>query len=305
MLRNYTKIGDDSPYILKQDKEVQGVRRGGDEVEMFIEAPRFLIFCVHGKGANAGYIRCLQRTLHCVSQQRLANALALPAAINGKPREQHDGHGMLCQAFLQALGSVLQCHMAYGQRVITDNDFTHDPHVSLRGACLLVLPGIAQKISVQLFAATIKSFDWMVTSQFFDAPDFAHWRVPASKKPGSFIRRSKRGRGRGGASSAAKNAFHCAAFSPKVRRSARASSARASALSRTNSLTERLEAAAAALNAVLALRVNRRSSFSLRRERGGMIPPALLRLSGLPDNVKTAGLCVLLCLWSAQIDYAE
>ncbi len=119
----------------------------------------------------------------------------------------------------------------------------------------------------------------MVTPQFFDAPDFAHWRVPASKKPGSFIRRSKRGRGRGGASSAARKAFHCAVFSPKVRRSARASSARANALSRTNSLTERLEAAAAARNAVLALRVSRRSSFSVRRERDGMATPSFSRLS--------------------------
>src|SRR5208282_4228727 len=141
----------------------------------------------------------------------------------------------------------------------------------------------------------------MVTSQFFDAPDFAHWRVPASKNPGSFKRRSKRGRGRGGASSAAMNAFHCAEFSPKVRRSARASSARASALSRTNSLTERLEAAAAARKAVLALRVNRRSSFSLRRERDGMATPSLLRLSGLPDNVKTHCLCTILCLRCASL----
>ena len=105
---------------------------------MFIEAPRFLILCVHGKSAYTSYIRCLQRTLHRVSQQRLSNALALPVAIDGKPRKQHDGYGMLCQALLHALGSVLQCHLAYGQRVIADNDFTHDPHVGLGGACLLV-----------------------------------------------------------------------------------------------------------------------------------------------------------------------
>src|SRR5271166_3219023 len=96
-----------------------------------------------------------------------------------------------------------------------------------------------------------------------------------------------RGKGRGGASSAAKNAFHCVAFSPKVRRSASASSAQASALSRTNSLTEQLEAAAAARNAVFALRVNRRSSFSLRRERDDILTPSAARLPSLPDNVKT------------------
>src|SRR6267143_2146673 len=38
---------------------------------------------------------------------------------------------------------------------------------------------------------------------FFDVPDFAHVRPPGSKNPGSFKRLFKRGRGRGGASSAA------------------------------------------------------------------------------------------------------
>ena len=51
-------------------------------------------------------------------------------------------------------------------------------------------------------------------------------------------RRSSRGRVRGGASSASTKAFHWAALRPKVRRCSSASSARARALSRTNSLTE-------------------------------------------------------------------
>src|SRR5262249_27737015 len=86
-----------------------------------------------------------------------------------------------------------------------------------------------------------------------------------------------RGRGRGGASRAAINAFHLAVDNPKVRRSASASSARANALSRTNSLTDRFEAAAAACNAAFAAGVNRRSSFSLRNGRDGISPPSLFK----------------------------
>ena len=54
---------------------------------MFVEAPRFFIFCVHCKSAYSGYVRCLQRALHRVSQECLANTLALPAVIDSKTRE--------------------------------------------------------------------------------------------------------------------------------------------------------------------------------------------------------------------------
>src|SRR5271156_5353431 len=78
---------DHSPHILEQYEEVHGVGRGRDEVEMLVEAPGFLIFCMHGHGAYTGYVRRLQCALDGVSQERLADAPALPAAIDGKPRE--------------------------------------------------------------------------------------------------------------------------------------------------------------------------------------------------------------------------
>jgi len=67
---------------------------------MFVEAPRFFIFCVDSKGAYSGYVRCFERALHRVSQERLANTSPLPAVIDSKTREEHDGHGMFCQTFL-------------------------------------------------------------------------------------------------------------------------------------------------------------------------------------------------------------
>ena len=71
-----------------------------------------------------------------------------------------------------------------------------------------------------------------------------------------------------GASSAAMKAFHWAAPRPKVRRSASVSSARANALCRTNSLTERCETAAAARN------VHRPVLLHLDRRLGGILDAA-------------------------------
>src|SRR6267142_2506974 len=79
---------------------------------------------------------------------------------------------------------------------------------------------------------------------------------------GSVKSRWSRGSGRGGASSAARNAFQRAASSPKCWRSGKASWARSSALSSTNSLTERREACAAAFSTRFASGVRRKSSFS-------------------------------------------
>jgi hypothetical protein len=63
---------------------------GGDKIEIFVEAPRLFVFCVHGKGAYSGYVRCLQRALHRVSQECLADTLALPA-IDSKMRQSMMG----------------------------------------------------------------------------------------------------------------------------------------------------------------------------------------------------------------------
>src|SRR5437763_836757 len=187
---------------------------------------------------------------------------------------------MPCQAFSQAFGSIFHCHVTHCQRVVSHDGFANYANVSLACPGLLVLPGIAHEIPVQFLATAIEVFDQVVPAKFFDTPAIAHWRVSVSKNPGSFRRRSRRGSGRGGASSAARNFFHCAAFSPNLRRSARASSARAKALSSTNSLTERFEAAAAACNAVLASGVSRKSSFSLRVVRADINKSSSLQFQG-------------------------
>src|SRR5208282_978674 len=173
----------------------------------------------------------------------------------------------------------------------------HQSNVCLRGACLLILPSVAQQVSVQFFPAAIEAFRPVLGAQFFYSPVSAHGWDPASKNPGSFKRRSSRGRGRGGASRAAKKAFHCTSFKLKILRSASASSARANALSSTNSLTEQREVAAAALSVRLAWRVSRRSSFSLRVVLDRMAPPDDIQIIAFArqcqdDSKRRGDLCV-------------
>ncbi|HLN03864.1 MAG TPA: hypothetical protein VK335_31550 [Bryobacteraceae bacterium] len=78
------------PHVLEQNEQVHPVDGRGDEVEFLIEAPGFLVLSVNGERANAGNVGSLQCALHRIPQERFAHPLALPAAIHGQARQQHD-----------------------------------------------------------------------------------------------------------------------------------------------------------------------------------------------------------------------
>jgi len=107
------------------------VRRGGDEIEFKVKAPRFSLLRMHRESANAGNIGCLQGAQHRVLQKRFAYALALPAVIYCQAREQHDGNRMPCQPLSQALGCFLPRHLAHGQGVIADDGIFREPDIGL------------------------------------------------------------------------------------------------------------------------------------------------------------------------------
>ncbi len=88
--------------------------------------------------------------------------------------------------------------------------------------------------------------------------------LPRSKILGSVRSFARRGAWRGGAARAACKVSHCSKVRPKRWRSGSVSSARARALSRTNSLTDLCAAKAAICKARFADAVSRRSTFSLR-----------------------------------------
>ncbi len=39
---------DNPAHIFEQNEEVHGICRGGDEIEIFVEAPSLFVFCMHG-----------------------------------------------------------------------------------------------------------------------------------------------------------------------------------------------------------------------------------------------------------------
>ena len=206
---------------------------------MFVEGASGVIFSVDRKRADTGDGAGLHRTLHCVFTQPNPDALPLPGDANGKPGRQHDRHGMMRQSSGESFWRFIVGNIANRQRVIADNRVIGDGDVGLRSIGLLVLEGISNQKAVEQLLTTIEVVKSMTGCKMFD-PKIGHF----SNTLGSSNRRRRRGRSRGGASSAAWNASHCSSLSTMRWRIASVSSARASALSTTNSLTERLAAAA-------------------------------------------------------------
>ncbi len=52
--------------ILEEHEEMQGVSRGWEKIEAFVEGPRGFIFGVYDQGANAGNVSGLQCPEHRV-----------------------------------------------------------------------------------------------------------------------------------------------------------------------------------------------------------------------------------------------
>jgi hypothetical protein len=67
-LQNVRLLRDNPAHILEEYEEVHGVGRGGDEIKMFVEAPRIFILCMHGLGAYPCDLGGLQRALHGVPE---------------------------------------------------------------------------------------------------------------------------------------------------------------------------------------------------------------------------------------------
>jgi two-component system, chemotaxis family, CheB/CheR fusion protein len=109
---------------------------------------------------------------------------------------------------------------------------------------LLVYQCKAYQETVERLLSTVESINRVMTRELLNS-EIPHAEVVLSKMLGSLNNRFIRGSSRGGASSASMKASHCSAFKPKCRLSVKVSSARASALSSTKSLTERCATAAA------------------------------------------------------------
>src|SRR5258708_379189 len=143
---------------------------------------------------------------------------------------------MASKPLRQPFGGAFISDRTRSQRVKADDSLPGKSDICLRGIGLLVGPGVTGEKLIQFIAAAIEAFHRMIAAKLLNSARLSHF---PSKNPGSRSSRSRRGKGRGGASKAAKKAFHLSALRLKKRRSANASPALVRALSKTNSLTER------------------------------------------------------------------
>jgi hypothetical protein len=67
------------------------------------------------ESANACNVGSLQCSLHRVSQERLAYALAVPSPIHCQTRKQHDRHWMPRQTFREALRCFLAANLTHSK----------------------------------------------------------------------------------------------------------------------------------------------------------------------------------------------
>jgi len=138
--------------------------RSAPASEVLIETAGILVFGMNRKGADAGNIGSVQGTLHGVPGQRLADALAVPASIHPQARQQHDRYRVPGKTLGQPTRRFFLGHLAHGNRKKPDDGIIDNTNVRLRCACLLVLPGIAHEIPIQLLVPAIEALDRVVTS---------------------------------------------------------------------------------------------------------------------------------------------
>jgi len=124
---------------------------------------------VNRKRSNAGDLRRLQRAQHGVLEQAAAEALALPGGCHGKPRQQHDGHGMMRQTLGQPFRRLGVLHLTHHQRVVAGDLFLRQGDVGLRRSGPLVLKRVPYQEAVERFPAAIERVDGVVAPQLFDA----------------------------------------------------------------------------------------------------------------------------------------
>src|ERR1043165_2303597 len=108
---------------------------------------------------------------------------------------------MTREAFCEPLVSAFICDLADDERVISNDLFISQRHISLGPFGLLVLVGVTNEEAVQRFPAAIEILDGMAASH----PVYSqrrHYMPPRSNTLGSLSSLARRRDGRGGASSA-------------------------------------------------------------------------------------------------------
>src|SRR6185437_13302387 len=232
------------------------------ETKMFVEGFRRIVLGMNHDPAHASDFGDHLGSPKRVAQEARAQTLPVEPTVNGNARDDHDGDRMARQPFPKPLGRIVKHDIADGEAVKSRDDLSDDRDIGLRAVGSLAVQRMDAKKSIQRLHAAIELSDDVSRVELLDMR-LGRCRAQ-SKTLGSFRSCSRRAWRCGGASSASMNALHCSALSLIERCSANTSSARMSALWRTNSVTDLRSAAAASWRRRLSWAERRKSSFALR-----------------------------------------
>ena len=184
--------------------------------------------------------------------------------------EQDDWDRVPRKTFSGSLRGAIILHATSAQAVTADRRFIDSSNISLSCSGALARQSKASQIGVERFCAAVETVQNVPRIELLDARRVSPVDLTQSRTLGSLRSRASRGLGFGDASSAAINAVQCFASSRNTCRSDRTLSARANALSSTNSLRVLWLTSAALCKARFAFGVSRRSSFAVRLVRAGI-----------------------------------
>ena len=152
--------------IFEQQKQVIEIRWAGLKLPRGVPVPSRVIFCMHQQTAYAGDVGSLCGAQQSITQQRLAQAIALVCAIHREPSQNHDRHGVTGQAFHDPLRCRLRCNTANSQAVEANHRIGMAANISLRAVCFLVDQRMALQKLVQRDLPTIERINMISRGQF-------------------------------------------------------------------------------------------------------------------------------------------
>lgn len=170
---------------------------------MFIEGFGLIILGDDEQGADTGNVRGLRRAKQGILEEAFSDPEPPLAAIDGKPRQNHDRHEVAGKPLSDSCRYGSVCSTAYGKAVVANDDITTRSDVGLRAVGLLAGKSKFFQKTVQFLVSTIKGRRVMRGAQLFDRRERGRDTTAHSNTLGSRNSASRRGFGFVGASSAA------------------------------------------------------------------------------------------------------
>lgn len=185
--------------IFDQQVKVIRVGRAWIKIEMLIEPPSLVVLGMNNDRADTGNIGSLKRSGKSIMQQGRSQSFPFGPVVDSESGEQHHRNRVAGQSFHHSGGRLRVGNGSHCQAVIADDLFVSQRNIGLRAAGRLAVQGKTGNETIEIIMATVKIFDYVNAIKLLNKPT----GIPCHHYLPAFIRRERRGRARGGASSAA------------------------------------------------------------------------------------------------------